>query len=90
MQRSFIQDWQQHDQSGENVLQIVSSYYIILLTEDLMLFDILFVNAFLRQDFVIRCFVRTFATESVSSLSSLSQKTMPGNSEIQNISEWGN
>ena len=37
-----------------------------------MLFDVLFVNVFLQQDFVFGCFVRTFATESVSSLSALS------------------
>ena len=37
-----------------------------------MLFDVSFVNAFLQQDFVIGCFVRFFAKESVSSLSALS------------------
>ena len=53
-----------------------------------MVLNILFVNAFPWQDFVTGCFVRTFPTESVSSFSVLSWKTMPANSENQNISEW--
>lgn len=71
---SLMQDWQHYDYSGQNVLQIVTIIILYfaemhILTEGLMLFIDLFVPAFPWQDFGVGCFVGTFATESVSSLS---------------------